>query len=143
MNSKIESFYKSTKQTKKFPEVFLDYKILQTQDDFLENLLELWMEVQQAKRADLGDKVLYFSQQAVYSWRQGMKKTKLTGVTIQEEQDLIYFKEFDFDLTFLFELQQSFTQSIVEIFNDIYEDFCVFMEKKKLTNLQKSKQEAN
>ena len=116
----------------------MDYNILQKQDDIIENLLELWMEVKQEKNSNLGENVLFTGGSLVYSWQNGKKKTKLTNVNIKNEQDLIYFKDLDVDLTPLFELQQNFTQSIVEIYNDIYTDFCKFMKKKKIINTQKS-----
>jgi hypothetical protein len=112
---------------------------LQKQDDIIEYLLELWMDVKNAKDSNLGDNVLFIGGPSVYSWKNGKKKTKLTNVNIKDEQDLIYFKDLDFDLTFLFELQQNFTQSIVEIYNEIYVDFCGFMKKKKIINTNKSR----
>ena len=97
------------------------------------------MEVKQNKLDDLSNKVLFIGSQAIYSWKNKKKKAKLTAVTVEEEHDFIYFKDLDFDLTFLFELQQNYTQAIVEIFNEIYTDFCLFMNKKKIINLNKSK----
>jgi hypothetical protein len=117
----------------------LDYNILLKQDDIIENLLELWMEVKNAKDSNFGDNVLFIGGPSVYSWKFGKKKTQLTNVNIREEQDFVYFKNLDFDLTFLFELQKSFTQSVVEIYNDIYVDFCKFMKKKKMININKSR----
>lgn len=114
--------------------MFLDQSILSEQDDIIENFLELWLEVKDNYSTDLSENVLFIAKQAVYAWKDNAKKTKLTSVNITQDQDFIYFKNIDFDVTFLFQLQQNFTQSIVEIFNDIYSDFCIFMEKKqKLT----------
>lgn len=88
------------------------------------------MEIKNNSSSDFSENVLFISKQAIYSWKNNAKKAKLTSVTVNEDQDFIYFKNIDFDLTFLFQLQQNFTQSIVEIFNDIYSDFVVFMNKK-------------
>jgi hypothetical protein len=110
--------------------VFLDQNILFEQDDIIENFLELWMEVKGNIPSDLSENVLFIANQAVYAWKDNAKKAKLTSVNITQDQDFIYFKNIDFDITFLFQLQQNFTQSIVEIFNYIYSDFCIFMNKK-------------
>lgn len=58
------------------------------------------------------------------------KVAMISSLNAQDERNLLFFPNINFDLTYLFELQTNFFQSVVDVYNQVYQNCCAYLDAK-------------
>lgn len=61
------------------------------------------------------------------------KVSLISNANAQDERNLLYFQSISFDLSYLFKLQMNFFQLIMDVYNQLYNHFCDYLEAKRKT----------
>lgn len=76
--------------------------------------------------------ILFLGNSGISSLDGNNKAKKVNrGFSLSDHRNLIYFKNLNFDLTFLFELQANFFEMVVESYKHVYTNVCDFVDERK------------